>query len=116
MDENERKKHCEKLNNFCFVCGKFTVKADKRHLNSMKEALACYKYYFLQPEPQQNKYSPEFTCISCISALNFWWNKKRFSLPFGLPMIWTDPGQHETENCYACTNDTFGLNRKSKSL
>lgn len=42
-----------------------------------------------------------------------WIQKKRSSLSFGVPMIWTDPGQHNADNYYACSNRMCGLNRKT---
>lgn len=33
-------------------------------------------------------------------------------LPFGVPMLWTDPTSHHKSNCYACVNSVQGMNRK----
>lgn len=121
MNDEEKEAHRRKLNNFCFVCGRFTPKIHKRRLNKdsamFRDAIQCYNYYFSTTtveEMQQADFAPEFTCLTCIEALHGWWNKKRFSLPFGLPMAWTDPGEHDPENCYACFNNPIGLNRQSK--
>lgn len=117
MNEEERIAHREKLNCFCFMCGKFTPKEHRRKLNG-QDAVACYNYYFSMTlaEMQNVDYAPEFTCITCLGALNSWWKQKRYSLPFGIPMVWTNPGEHVRENCYACSNDKLGLNRNSKFL
>ncbi|CAH0563180.1 unnamed protein product [Brassicogethes aeneus] len=32
-------------------------------------------------------------------------------MPFGIPMVWTDPGNHEVDQCYVCVNKVNGLNR-----
>lgn len=115
MNDEERKAHREKLNKFCFVCGKYTPKEHLRHL--VEDALKAYNRYFLiRPveEMRNVDYAPEFTCITCCSALNKWWKLGRYSMPFGLPMMWSNPGEHDSENCYVCKNDTFGLNRNSK--
>lgn len=114
MDENERRAHREKFNSFCYVCGKYTVKSDRKHLSDI--ARRCYDYYFPTLLLENVEYAPEFTCLPCIGALTFWWKRKRFSLPFAVPMTWNDPGEHQSDNCYACVNSTIGLNRKSKSF
>lgn len=115
MSDEKCRSHCEKLNMFCFVCGKFTPKKHRRHL--VEDALKAYNQYFLVTPAEEMRnvdHAPEFTCITCFSALNKWWKLRRYSMPFGLPMIWTDPGEHDPENCYACKNDVNGLNRNSK--
>lgn len=123
MNEEERKAHREKLNDFCFVCGKYTPKVHKRRLSrestAYSDAISCYNYYFSTTtveEMQNVDFAPDFTCITCIEALRCWWKRERYSLPFGLPMAWNDPGEHDREICYVCVNNTFGLNRKSKSF
>ncbi|XP_022919297.2 uncharacterized protein [Onthophagus taurus] len=34
------------------------------------------------------------------------------SLSFGVPMVWTDPINHDPSVCYACVNSGSGMNRK----
>lgn len=71
MDDEERKAHKDKLNCFCFVCGKFTPKGDRRHLTDL--AINCYDHYFaIRPvaELKNVNFAPEFSCITCIGALN----------------------------------------------
>lgn len=116
MNDEERKAHRNKLNNFCFVCGKLTVKSQRRHLTT--DAIAGYNYYFSSIKPiaemQNASFAPEFSCFACIEALDSWWKGRRYSLPFGLPMVWTDPGDHRANNCYVCKNDTLGQIKNSK--
>lgn len=118
MNDEERKAHRDKLNNFCFVCGKFTIKSQRRHLTA--DAIAGYNYYFSSIKPvaemQNVDFAPQFTCIACIEALSSWWKGKRYSLPFGLPFVWSDPGDHRPDNCYVCMNNMFYRNRNSKYL
>lgn len=35
-------------------------------------------------------------------------------MPFGSPMIWTNPEIHNPDECYACVNSQVGLNRAKK--
>lgn len=35
-------------------------------------------------------------------------------MPFGVPMIWTDPKEHKPDECYACVNSVVGINRAKK--
>lgn len=114
MDEEQLKAHLEKLNHFCYVCGKFTPAQDRRELIDSDDAIETYKAYFSLTPVADVPYAPKFTCITCVSALNFWWKRKRFSLPFGLPMAWNNPGEHQADNCYVCANDTYGLTRASR--
>lgn len=83
MSDEERKAHRDKLNNFCFVCGKFTMKTERRHLTA--DAIASYNYYFSSIKPvaemQNVNFAPEFSCFLCILALCSWWNGGRYSLP-----------------------------------
>lgn len=39
-------------------------------------------------------------------------NGKQKKMPFGTPVIWTDPKKHEKEKCYGCINFKNGMNRK----
>ena len=42
-----------------------------------------------------------------------WIQGKHSPLSFGVPMIWTDPGGHNSDNCYACANKISKVNRKA---
>ncbi|XP_031629028.1 uncharacterized protein LOC116344571 [Contarinia nasturtii] len=102
-------KHREKLDMFCYVCGKYTVKENRRHLTGIAED--AYKFYFGKSVFRNVSWAPEFTCPACISSLERWWKKNSFSLHFATPMEWSDPGTHRQENCYVCANDMYGINR-----
>ncbi|CAH0562905.1 unnamed protein product [Brassicogethes aeneus] len=32
-------------------------------------------------------------------------------MSYGIPMIWSEPIYHESNRCYPCVNNVFGLNR-----
>lgn len=49
------------------------------------------------------------------STLRAWFNEKRAKMPFKTPVVlWSDPDPHDPANCYVCSNDVTGLNRRKK--
>lgn len=101
-----------KINLFCYICGKICIPRSENFTATLKTA---YTAYFNQPIIE-NDYVPEKVCGTCFVYLINWWNGKREKMPFGVPMIWTNPGEdHDNSNCYACANDYIGLNRKKKN-
>lgn len=108
------------INNFCNVCGHF-IPSDKyvpakRKGAISEEFIATYEAYFNQPLIHNVTWAPNAVCIICYNALLKWKKKERKSLPFGNPMIWTDPGLHDEENCYACANSVSRLNAKKAQM
>ncbi|KAF2906157.1 hypothetical protein ILUMI_00015 [Ignelater luminosus] len=54
--------------------------------------------------------------MGCLFKLNQW-NKTGAAMPFGIPMIWTNPQEHIPAECYACVNFISDTNRfKTGSL
>lgn len=99
----------KKLNNFCYVCGKFTAMPQK---NKISDQLAeIYEEYFNLAVIQNVDWVPQIVCGSCRSILYGWINGRRKGFKFGVPMIWTEPINHETNKCYVCINNFTGLNR-----
>ena len=52
-------------------------------------------------------------CTICTSGLTQWLNKKRTSMPFGVPMVWREPKNH-VNDCYFCMTKVAGFTKKSK--
>lgn len=99
------------INNFCYVCGHFVPMSVKKGSFSA-EIKTAYQKYFNQQLFLDVDWTPNIVCRTCYTYLWEWMNKKRAVLPFGVPMIWTDPIEHDPSNCYACANRHAGLNRK----
>ena len=102
-------------NNFCYICGLFTL--DKKKVAINKQCSDLYEVYFKKPISHQDKsWVPHIACSSCIAALRRW-NIARIqvtSMPFKEPMVWREPVTHD--DCYFCQTQTFGFNTKNSHL
>lgn len=82
--------------------------------NIRDDVQLLYEKYFNVPVIRDVNWAPSIACTSCIDRLKQWAKKNVTSMPFGVPMIWTDPGDHEPNNCYVCMNEIVGMNRRKK--
>ena len=93
---------------FCYICGKFTIKKNRRIITKF-----AYRAYFdLVLGDQDKSWAPHIVCnvCSCILSQFVGGNKRNFS--FGIPMVWREPSDHST-NCYFCAIDTRGYSTKN---
>ncbi|XP_017482095.1 PREDICTED: uncharacterized protein LOC108371107 isoform X1 [Rhagoletis zephyria] len=100
----------ENINLFCYVCGKRAFSTNTALLTEQVER--AFQLYFDSEIIRGVSWDPDKICKTCYNGLNMWIQGKRSSLRFGVPMIWTDPGEHNSDNCYACANKICGVNRK----
>lgn len=107
------------LDNFCYVCGKFTPISERygrRHGTISEEFVKLYAIYFDdEPFELDRWYVPSIVCKLCYNTLLDWKKTKGAKpLNFGVPMIWTEPKEkvHTEANCYACKNHVRGANKK----
>lgn len=100
------------INKFCYVCGHFTVSKRKNGYFSAELKLA-YEAYFNQIVISGVPWVPTTICKTCYNYLLQWQRSKRKSMPFGTPMIWIHPEEHNSLNCYACVNTVRGLTKKN---
>jgi len=100
------KKH---FNDYCYICGKWTIASQRRNITS--EIEQTYEQYFNLPMIRNVDWVPSIACLNCTFALNNWKTGKRDSMPFGIPMIWSEPIDHDTNKCYVCENYSDGFNR-----
>jgi hypothetical protein len=56
---------------------------------------------------QDKPWAPYKVCCICVQELRQWTQDKKKSLPFGIPMIWREPGSH-SEDCYLCSCNLQG--------
>lgn len=104
---------CEKkFNQFCYICGKFTIPIFRRNISPKVEDI--YRYYFGLSVYKHVKWAPEKACNICCNGLRPCFSDKRQKFAFKMPVIWSDPGEHDPANCNVCCNDVVDLNRKKR--
>lgn len=86
---------------FCYVCGKYSLTVGKRAIN--KENKSAYLSYFGCPISNQKQlWVPHFICEYCHRSLLKWMNDCDMTgLDFSDPMRWQKPTNHN-EDCYFC--------------
>lgn len=113
MDKSRRRKCTNHPNNFCFVCGQFTPKSQRKKITSITKT--AYSLYFGCALGDQDKdFAPHVCCISCKTGLNQWLHGRRKSLPFAVPMVWREQSNH-LNDCYFCNTKITGVSRKNKA-
>ena len=83
--------------NFCYICGKFTVRKQKQ---AIKDAIcAAYLAYFKCLLGDQDKpLAPHIVCTTCYRTLIKWFNGEDRHMSFGVPMVWREQTNHH-DNC-----------------
>lgn len=112
-EEKEPDGECETgADKFCYVCGKFTLRKEKRNmLGKMKEAyVECFKMELIEDV----WWAPNSSCATCYNFLVKWKGCKSTKPPFAVPMIWYNPPRHKSFACYFCVHDVAGHNSKTK--
>ena len=97
---------------FCYICGKFTIKSQRRSITSFVQQ-AYHAYFKMQLGDQDKPWAPQIVCMSCNSILNSWFHSKTEHFSFGIPMVWREPKDHTTD-CYFCLVKVAGATRKTK--
>lgn len=103
----------KRMNQFCYVCGRFTIQNSRRIISDLDEQL--YRLYFRMAVIRDVWWAPKTMCSTCRQALHRWHSKKSAMMPYAIPMIWSKPADHQADNCYACANDVYGLNRNTRA-
>ena len=109
----DRRRCLNDPDNFCYICGQFTAKIQRRKFNdNVKKA---YKLYFgCEVGDQDKNWAPHICCNACYSRLIEWHNGKVRAMPFAVPMIWREPTSHEND-CYFCMTKIKGFTKKTRS-
>lgn len=98
--------------NFCYMCGKFTPKAQRKAITDLIKK--AYKLYFDCPLGDQDKnFAPHIACITCTTTLTEWLKGKRRAMPFAVPMVWCEPKDHFSD-CYFCLTNIAGHSSKTR--
>ena len=71
---------------FCYVCGQFTTKTQRRKITSLVK-FAYHKYFGMKLGDQDKKWAPHIICVSCNTHLTQWL-KGKSKMPFAIPMVW----------------------------
>lgn len=101
-------------NLYCHICGKFTIPASRLFFSGT--CAKRYEQYFGMSVIRNVKWAPSIVCRTCYNQLSEWENGTRIQLPFGIPMIWCDPGSpHNAANCYVCANPASKRNRLNRA-
>ena len=91
---------CKKLDNFCYVCGHYTVNKNKRKITSCvsKSYEASFKINIVI-----DWFTPSFICTTCFSKFSKW-DSCGAIFNFSVPMLWFPSNEHTSSTCYGCIN------------
>lgn len=110
MDESNK---CLKIKDkFCYICGVFVTKNQKRPLSESVKRL--YEEKFGWKVIVGANFVPSFCCRTCERML-YHWKKGSRNVRMISPMCWRKPFDH-TQDCYFCASDLKGFSTKSKNL
>lgn len=98
---------------FCYVCGEFTLKVQRNAITDLVKT--AYQLYFgFSIDERDKNWLPKICCNSCSRTLRGWLEGSHKSMPFTMPMIWSEPQNHEND-CYFCMTSTKGFSKKKKN-
>jgi len=89
---------------FYYICGEVTLKSRRRSFTPLIKK--CDEHYFDYKVGDQDKsWAPQFLlCDMCQGSR---------SMPFTIPMVWTEPTDHVSD-CYFCLASVTGVTANSK--
>jgi len=71
-------------------------------------------YFGMKLGDLDKTWAPHMVCKSCTKYLRHWTKGKKKCLNFGIPMVWREPRNHDSD-CYFCAIEVTGINRKKCS-
>lgn len=98
-------------NSFCFVCGKYVTGMTGRKIKDNIK-LAYLHYFGFEMRHDDKPWTPNIVCAQCRQVLNKWMSGEKTHLQFGVPMLWREVVNHETD-CYFCVVNVRGINRSA---
>ena len=101
-------------NRFCYICG-HVVLSDRQAKMTDFVKKAYQTYFGVKLGDQDKPFAPHICCKTYLENLRDWRNKKRKSMPFGVPMAWKEGKDHVTD-CYFCMKNLKSINSKNKSM
>ena len=101
-----------KANSFCYVCGDFTIVAQRRTITSLLRTV-YFHYFDCKISDQDKSLAPHICCKPCYNGLTAWFNGKKAAFKFTVPMVWREPRNH-ADDCYFCLTNITGFNASSQ--
>lgn len=98
-----------KVDLFCYVCGRFTIKTNQRKIDL--DTIVNYESYFGMALTDSGKpWAPSIICVRCKARFSDWKRKKQIKLEFSKPMEWYDNTLviNHQEDCYFCMSHVSG--------
>ncbi|GFW81909.1 uncharacterized protein TNCV_2885831 [Trichonephila clavipes] len=62
---------------------------------------------------QDKSWAPHVVCSACVKELRQWFQGKKKSFRFAVPVIWSEPKNH-SDDCYFCSCSVQGFNLKNR--
>lgn len=102
---------CKEKDSFCYICGHFVVKRNKRKRND--KFVELYRNYY-EMEWIDELYTPNIGCSACYTSLVRWSENRNKKPKYKHPVMWFNPGEHDESECYFCVNKTTEAINKKK--
>ena len=97
---------------FCYICGYYTIKKRQRNISDFVEKV-YFAYFGIKLGNQDKSCAPHKFCSICVEELRQWFQGKKLSLRYGIPIFWREPENH-SDDCYFCSCNVQGFNLKNK--
>ncbi|GFU90785.1 uncharacterized protein TNCV_4870171 [Trichonephila clavipes] len=99
-------------NCFCYICGSYTVKKQQRNIFNFVQKV-YFAYIGIKLGDQDKSWAHHVVCSVCVEELRQWFQGKKKSFRFAVPMIWRESKNH-SDNCYFCSCSVQGFNLKNR--
>ncbi|GFS88590.1 uncharacterized protein TNCV_1461931 [Trichonephila clavipes] len=99
-------------NCFCYICGSCTVKKQQRNVSNFVQKV-YFAYFGIKLGDQDKSWAPHVVCSVCVEELRQWFQGKKKSFRFVVPMIWREPKNH-SDDCYFCSCSVQDFNLKNR--
>jgi len=99
-------------NIFCYVCGEFVVKKNRRKINDKVKSMyeECFGSKILG---ETIEWVPNCICEACCIMFTRWLqNKDKSKLLFSVPVRWSKP--QSKKDCYFCQTNVEGIRQSSR--
>jgi hypothetical protein len=97
---------------FCGICGSYVFDTKVRQIDTFVKK-RYFSYFQLKVGDQDKSFVPHIACNTCVEGLRYWYDGKRKTRPFAIPMQWREQKNHY-DNCYFCMVNVAGYNKKTK--
>ena len=98
---------------FCYICGEYILQTNRKPITSFIQR-SYHAYFGMKLGDQDKSWAPHMVCKICTENLRQWTKGKKSHLKFGIPMVWREQKDHETD-CYFCALDLTGINKKNRN-